>query len=128
MRSLPLSRTAASIAWELTETSHSASVMPLLLAQDEIQRPASSNVRAGRTQMWQDRRFSASGVFQSVRQDSEGICVQMTVGRRAVVIGGLSQPPHQTTIPGQPRFVDCPLRKGAGDAENVSEKAEVIAF
>src|SRR4051794_28371156 len=51
--------------------SHSASVIPLLLAQHEIQGPATPDVRPGRAQVGQDGLVGAAGVFEGVGEDRQ---------------------------------------------------------
>src|SRR5262249_27017330 len=88
----------------------SAALRRLFLAEDEVERPATADVWAGRAQVGEDGLVGAAGILQRVGQDGE-------LGETPLVVDRFGDPHDGATVPGQPRPED----------ENKGERGEEVA-
>src|SRR5262245_48412970 len=73
----------------------------LFLAEQQIKRPGTANVRTGAAAVVEDRRVGTAGVFESIAEDGEASSIESAGGQGSLVVGRLCQRDHGRGSPGR---------------------------
>src|SRR4051794_24274640 len=77
---------------------HRPSFMASPLAQDQIDREATPDVRAGGAEVREEGGVGAAGLFQSVGQHAKACLVEVAGGEGSMLVGGECEPTDQADL------------------------------